>query len=630
MKKNLFILGTWLVATFLILVSCNKEKEAEGNSPISEGCIPFELVACSADTKTTNDGLSTKWAEGDAVNVFHAVAGTTEYINDGAFTVSNTESGTFTGTLASALDASQSYDWYIYYPYNPDITSPENTSGGYSTVAAFTQSQTSNDSKDHLAGLPLAGKVTTDAGVSKPVVSMKQLAAVIKVVVTNNFGSDITVADVRFTSPVNMAGDYYVNFKDPDNPVYTEKSESVEPSVTLSTSVETKNGGSSTYYLIVKPFEASASSTITLKVNNYEKSVTLDADKTFSAGNIYPITFNYGNFPKQKKRVVCWGDSLTNLTETTYTAYLQSLLGDDWEVFNGGTSGDRTDEIAARQGGLPIVTGNAFTIPAGTKTITIDGILKTHTTLFNNELVNFRRFAGALRNPCRLVGTNGEEVLCNITSNRTIVGTDTTYTATLKRLTAGQPVDIAEHTPIETFAARELREIDLTIIYMGANGCFGSNRPDVRVLNNFGWENLIDQHWEMINFTSDPNSYLVLGQHWTRKWDDKGYSTAMEAAFGDHYINLRTPVVSNVVYWLLYSGAYAGEGEIPQADINRAAEGYWPSILLKDTQHPNEYGAKIMAKLVYDRMVELGYVGDDQRTDIEGFQLPAWGNGSEL
>ena len=289
MKKNVFVMSTLAVAA-LALFSCAKV-ESDFETPQESYGIPFEIVASVPQTKTTNDGLSTEWAEGDAVNVFHAVAGSTGYVNDGKFTVTDAATGKFEGTLASALDPTESYDWYVFYPYTSQIVTPANTDGGYNTVAPFTQSQTGNDSKAHLGGLPLAGKVTTSAGVSTPTVSMNQMAAVIKVVVTNNSTADLPVTQLKFTSPVNIAGSYYVNFVDPTAPVFTDKS--AGKAVTLNTSVLSTDSGNSTYYLAVKPFTAANGSTMKVKVNNYEKSVVLDAAKTFTAGNIYTLTFNY-------------------------------------------------------------------------------------------------------------------------------------------------------------------------------------------------------------------------------------------------------------------------------------------------------------------------------------------------
>ena len=76
---------------------------------------------------------------------------------------------------------------------------------------------------------------------------------------------------------------------------------------------------------------------------------------------------------KEKKTVVCWGDSLTAshtnvggngikqfLKETfmgddSYPGVLQNLLGDGYDVVNCGVGGESTLTIMARQGAYPML-----------------------------------------------------------------------------------------------------------------------------------------------------------------------------------------------------------------------------------------------------------------------------------
>lgn len=343
-KRNCIILFVWAAAA-LSLVSCVKEKEADNPAPNAGGGIPFKLIARSAETKTVNDGLSTRWVEGDAVNVFHAVAGSSDYVNDGAFTITDVEDGVFSGTLSSGLDPTQSYDWYVLYPYSEESTSPEEASVVFPSV----QSQTWDGNMAQLGGLPLAGKTTTEVGVSIPSVSMKQLAAVIQVGVTNSVMVNLPLTEVKLTAPVSITGNYTVDLTDPSNPVYTRTPEGSDwQTVTLNvSSIEMEGGGGSTCYLAVKPFAAESASTLTLSVNGYEKSVELDAERAFSAGAIYDFGFQYD----QKKLVACWGDSVTHDHHGyTYTTHLAKYLGEDWDVFDGGHGGDKSVEIMFRQG----------------------------------------------------------------------------------------------------------------------------------------------------------------------------------------------------------------------------------------------------------------------------------------
>ena len=100
MKRQILTLGAICAAAFT-LTNCNKEI-AEPKAPVTEG-IPFEIVAATADTKTENDGLNTKWTAGDALNVFHAKAGTTtDYGANDQFTYTGA-GNKFKGTLKTAL-----------------------------------------------------------------------------------------------------------------------------------------------------------------------------------------------------------------------------------------------------------------------------------------------------------------------------------------------------------------------------------------------------------------------------------------------------------------------------------------------------------------------------------------------
>ena len=77
-----------MVAATLALVSCEKEKNLDTVAPGEnvEAGVRFTLNL-NPGTRTVIDGetLATSWASGDRVNVFHAVSGTSDYVNDGAF-----------------------------------------------------------------------------------------------------------------------------------------------------------------------------------------------------------------------------------------------------------------------------------------------------------------------------------------------------------------------------------------------------------------------------------------------------------------------------------------------------------------------------------------------------------------
>ena len=103
MKKVLFFAG--LATAVLSLVGCNKEADFFGRSGHK-----MQIVLTDAETRTVNDGLATKWVDGDALNVFYAPAGTTDYSENSKFEVDDAASNHATGTAELTAEA---YDWYL-------------------------------------------------------------------------------------------------------------------------------------------------------------------------------------------------------------------------------------------------------------------------------------------------------------------------------------------------------------------------------------------------------------------------------------------------------------------------------------------------------------------------------------
>ena len=262
----------------------------------------FRIVLKPCQTKTTNNGMSTEWSEGDEVNVFHVVSGSTNYINDGKFIITDVTNGVFEGTLASGLDDSKSYAWFVSYPYSADLLSPDNTDAGILTVAPMKQTQVGNDSKAHLAGLALVGKGITNAGGTMPTVEMKQTASVLKVIVTNKSGANLPISFVKISTDadvgmeghesINITGNYFINFSDIDNLVYNATTQ-VSTAAILNTSYTIPNSEKGTFYIAVNPFSILQGDALKIRVNNYEKTTTLTSDLSFPAAEINTITFYY-------------------------------------------------------------------------------------------------------------------------------------------------------------------------------------------------------------------------------------------------------------------------------------------------------------------------------------------------
>ena len=299
MKKLSLFLGMALAAS-LSLTNCAEKIEGP-IAPATPAGIPFEISA-DISTKTTNDGLATKWAEGDAINLFHAEAGTAGYVSDNDFTLDATRDGVFTGNLSSALDPSKSYDWYAIYPYNQALETPANNAttakyfyvGGRSDTPAV---QNGNNSTSHLVEryAPLWGKAANVPSNEKPSMIMQHLASVVKVKVTNTTEKPLTVNSVAFTSTEPIVGQFYIDVTGTAVEYTTGDGlfNSSTASLTVKGATPLAKGESAVYYIPIKPHTAASGSILKISVNGYEKPLTLPKDVTFTAGSIKTLAFNF-------------------------------------------------------------------------------------------------------------------------------------------------------------------------------------------------------------------------------------------------------------------------------------------------------------------------------------------------
>lgn len=300
MKKLSLFLGMALAAS-LSLTNCTEKIEGP-IAPATPAGIPFEISA-DISTKTTNDGLATKWATDDAINLFHADTGKTVYVSDGEFKLDATRKGVFTGSLAGGgLNASKSYDWYAIYPYNKNVTTPANNAttakwcyvGGRSDTPAV---QNGNNSTSHLVKsyAPLWGKVANVPSNEKPSMMMQHLASVVKVKVTNTTEKPLTVNSVAFTSTEPIVGQFYIDVTGTavEYTTATGLYNSSTASLTVNGAAPLANGESAVYYIPIKPHTVAKDATLKISVNGYEKPLTLPKDVTFTAGKIKTLAFNY-------------------------------------------------------------------------------------------------------------------------------------------------------------------------------------------------------------------------------------------------------------------------------------------------------------------------------------------------
>lgn len=292
--------------------------------------------------------------------------------------------------------------------------------------------------------------------------------------------------------------------------------------------------------------------------------------------------------------ITCWGDSLTAMGG--WTQKLQELSG--IPVYNGGTGGEDSKCIMARQGGdVMIVDG--ITIPATTTAVTIAS--RATDTGINTELGNkvtplFQTSAHV--NPV---------TIGDITGTLAWTGSDYTDqngTWTFTRATIGEEIVIDRPTAIRTnFDNIHNGKNELMIIYMGANG---------------GWSdvaNLIHQHKLMIDHFKG-KEYVVLGLSTGTAASSADYEAAMKEAFGRRFISLREylahPIYENGEIVSCYGLAdqnltpstkeYAG---VTYNSLDEIAVGTVPHQLLIDGIHYTEGTRQVIGKMLYKKIKEL-------------------------
>nr|MCR5624919.1 hypothetical protein [Lachnospiraceae bacterium] len=293
----------------------------------------------------------------------------------------------------------------------------------------------------------------------------------------------------------------------------------------------------------------------------------------------------YENCPS----IVCWGDSLTNGTggygvnypDVLLKAINKNILGNDPyhtlydNVINSGYSGEDAVTIAVRSGSVRLVTTEDFTIPDDDSSIE----------------VKFRSAGNKIVTPLHKCKVYIDGVPGTLYSNNAKRITKETNVYYFKRSIEDKEdvseVDIKAGTQIVFESSLRYRN-SIPIIFMGQNGGYDSV------------DELITYQKAMIaHQTFDREKYIIVGLHSGTAVERRELETAMEEAFGNHYINLRHYMCTQ---------ALTDAGITPSAeDFEYMLKGMTPPTVLYGSVHFNDIGYELIGNLVYNRMVELGY-----------------------
>ena len=323
MKKYSLLMG--LMCAALSITSCSKDNTETFDKPKG---YEFELYA-APQTRTEVDGLDMKWSADDAMNVFHAPTGTTNYSSNDQFTLAEIESGRFTGLITDTeFDPNGTYDWYAVYPYSKYMASPaESNSGSYFTVgseAGSAQQQTGIDNQAHISGesIPLYGTATGVTG--SPNLQMHHITTLFRINVTNTGSADLNVTSISLTSASeNLIGTYYFDITGAA-PVLTSSGDNY---VSKTAALNVTDGivapdATGSFYLATRAFTAPEGEQLTLKVTangeTVEKVATLSKETTFAADKINKLNINVAAAAEQAST---W-EKVTSLADITAGEYI--------------------------------------------------------------------------------------------------------------------------------------------------------------------------------------------------------------------------------------------------------------------------------------------------------------------
>ena len=344
MKKSIYILT--LAAAF---IGCTKESVSD--IEITDGG-DFAVYAVTADTKTTNDGMTTIWGTSDYLDVLHAPAGSTDYIKNGqqymGCKVENPSIGKIAVQLNGELAAGTSYDWWAMYPYAQGLNKYGETGlyYGFGSTANKAVEQAGNNSMAHIAGktFPMYGFALNVASETNPTITMKHIASVVALNVTNNSAVPISIKSINFGATESFYGSYYVDFVDYKPSLRETSASQVSNKLTLvvNDGEDIAPGESAKFYFGARPMTMAAESNISIKIKVASGIVpafqviekTLTEAVELKSGGIKTFNVSFSADPLAGIDVTSPDfDTLNGGKATTTSGSYSSEQG--WEVTNG-------------------------------------------------------------------------------------------------------------------------------------------------------------------------------------------------------------------------------------------------------------------------------------------------------
>lgn len=317
---------------------------------------------------------------------------------------------------------------------------------------------------------------------------------------------------------------------------------------------------------------------------------------------------------KEKKTIVCWGDSLTASHtngcgwkgllkewikgDDSYPGVLQDLLGDDYDVINCGVGGENTLTIMARQGAYPMVLAHDVILFN-------DDERKFDTFIGNNDIPTFISSYDHTTPVTPLLQGGYKEDACGRVNPVTIDGNTVTLESQTKfwlnpdkkfefeynyflcpKTVISKTDTLREGSVIQTKAMRELRGAWCNVFFIGQNGGFKDAADLVKQVNAMIAYSQC-KNYVVVSF-HNPNNVMPTAERMA------GMEDTLQQAFGHRFVNLRCHMVTK---------GLAEAGMTPtQEDKDSIRHGKVPPQLMMDGCHFTKEGYRIIASLVKQKI----------------------------
>lgn len=291
------------------------------------------------------------------------------------------------------------------------------------------------------------------------------------------------------------------------------------------------------------------------------------------------------------ERIVCWGDSLTEGANgglsmdgkkvspaVNYPNVLATLSGK--EVINKGIGGQRAVQIAARQGGVKLLTTENVTIPADISSVEVP--LKA-----SNDI----EIIAAYMKPAKYY-INGIE--------GTLTPDKDENKFYFSRTEAGAESIAPVGTQIVSGDSLEYNDNSIAVIWMGTNG--GWTNPNIK--NDYETATSFVKMCDDMIAQVGTGEYVIVG---LSGGSEKSYGyldDIFTKKYGNRFISIRRLLSTDSGAEDIYKKhniTLTGEAR------TQMAEGSVPSMLkAKDNCHFYAEGYEIIGEVIYNRLVELG------------------------